>query len=217
MYYETHTFVFLVVVGFGLLQVFSYSQNPNYQLVVVMLTLSVLYIVNMQIRQEQGKEQEVTNHFTTIEENTAKSGQMYKNIVELDSIKPIMKHIRNHRDFMVIANRLKPFHIFDEGINASVINLLNLFLKHYDNILLDKADCSNYMHMLDIRNEMLNQVSFLEFNTPAEKLGVVVKLLKDLQSKTEQCLRVVAKKCGDRIHDFPRDALDKSKSKHELF
>jgi hypothetical protein len=147
------------------------------------------------------------------------SGILLKNNVDVYEAPKTVKYITRYTGYMDILNSLLlPLRTYDNGGFSTVVAILDRFLRYYESILLDTRSADFYDHMVDLRKELLNNVSFLSFNVPHKMIPNVMLAMKKLQAKTRHDLRTVARKCFPENASLdPPQAYDHRSSFHEMF
>jgi hypothetical protein len=218
----------LIIVVFVLFVAFSmahYSGRPKSQIVIIAFSSLVGYMIYDVSYTESEDHRLITMQFAELEKgNLQQTGMMLKNQVGVSETPKQFAHVRRREEVMRVINKLQPYKIFDMGAITTAMTLIERFFEMYDGLMTGKSTCDVvYKSMQDIRVEIMNTVSALEFNVPPEDVSELVLLGRQLQAKTAHFMKIASRKCeaeaipnGTYAFGHP-SGLDKTKMNNEMY
>ena len=220
-------YIFAIIV-YTLWVVFTlvhYAGQPRSQIIVSAFSLMLGYMFYDMSRKDALGQYNISEYFDTLERGALQqTGLMYKNNVDVAMTPKKLIHVRRREDIMAVVNRMRRFDVFDLGAITSILTLLERFFELYDELMLGNASCwGTYRSLNDLRTEIMNTCSSLEFNVPPEDIADVAMMARQLQAKTARFSKIASRKCeaesiakGGYAFGHP-DGIDVSTMPNEMY
>ena len=225
---RSNEYLFSIVVA-ALSLVFAliaHAGNAKAQVVVVGTALVAAYYLHAHASQTFRKHQNITERFDVIEdkEDAKAIPMVFKNTASVVKVPKRVTSIRRREGMMKTVNDVQEFAMYDNAVVSNVVTLLERFLRTYEKVLLDATSCKDaYEPMVDMKNELLNNLSFLTFNVPQTDVRRLTSIAREAHARLSRCLKVVCRKCeatelakGMFDHEAP-SSFDARKSSHEMY
>lgn len=195
--------------------IYAAAQSPLLVVVWAAFALGTSYVFVQDTLALQQKNKASLQSFTEGTKDMLASGLVLRNNVDLHETLKTIKHITKYPRFMTILNDIEIVQQYDNACFSTLVTLLDKFLSYYELLLTDQIASTYYDQMIDLRREILNQVSFFTLNVPSAYVQKLLVATKQLQARTRWCMKVLSRKLGRELdvpsnHDMTADA-------HELY
>lgn len=220
--YVFSAIAFVLFVAFSTV---NHTGNLKSQIVVLTFSTWLGYIAYQFARSDARNSYQISQHIAEMEQSQIhQTGLVFKNQVDIATTPKTFVHLRRREDVMKIANELQPYTIYDAGAITSVFTLLERFFEIYDGVIKGSHSCDDsYASLTDLRSELMNQVTSLEFNVPPKDVPFMVELARQLHAKLSRFTKIASRKCeamsitkGTYAFGTP-SGIDASKSGHEMY
>lgn len=137
----------------------------------ILSTLIILYVVYDKQRTKEEKKNSGIVEFIENKEKTLDKSEIPTNkFVSIHKLPGDLKYLKRSDDLQKIVFELKFLEKYDKGLYDKIIGYLEHFLILHYKIMTGRYKFENYFPILkDIRNEILNSMKSIIFNTPRSK------------------------------------------------